>query len=151
MFTRSFVIIFLLASCSSVSNIETKIYFDNSFSNQNKFFLKSCLFGTKLQDLTFKNLSITNTTNNVNALGLEIDRTISLSFEVFFSDERNLEINENLTHPTNYLSSNMAIEEDRYLIESLFLKACNKIINSTTWLSQPWISLVKNHFLKNSL
>lgn len=118
-------------SCSNVPNLETKIYFDNSFSNQNKFNLKSCLLGTKLQELSLKNLSITNTTNNVNALGLEIDRTISLSFEVFFSDQSILEINESLSHPTNYLSSNMAIEEDRYLIESLFLKACNKIIDSS--------------------
>lgn len=131
MFTRSFFIIFLLVSCSNVPNLETKIYFDNSFSNQNKFNLKSCLLGTNLQELSLKNLTITNTTNNVNALGLEIDRTISLSFEVFFSDQSNLEINESLSHPTNYLSSNMAIEEDRYLIESLFLKACNKIIDSS--------------------
>lgn len=126
MFIRKSLLIFLLASCSNLQ-IGDNLNYDNSFTNNERFFLGSCLRGVNEQSLNFKNFTLSNLTGNVNSLGLEVDRTLVLSFQIETDDNRTLIINESISNPTNYLSSNMAAEEDKYLLDILLTRSCSKI------------------------
>ena len=126
MFIRKSLLIFLLASCSNLQ-IGDNLNFDNSFTNNERFLLGSCLRDVNEQSLYFKNFTLSNLTGNVNALGLEVDRTLVLSFQIETDDNRTLIIDESISSPTNYLSSNMAAEEDKYLLEILLARSCSQI------------------------
>ena len=126
MFIRKSLLIFLLASCSNLQ-IGDNLNFDNSFTNNERFLLGSCLRDVNEQSLNFKNFTLSNLTGNVNALGLEVDRTLVLSFQIETDDNRTLIIDESISSPTNYLSSNMAAEEDKYLLEILLARSCSQI------------------------
>ena len=126
MFIRKSLLIFLLASCSNLQ-IGDNLNFDNSFTNNERFLLGSCLRDVNEQSLNFKNFTLSNLTGNVNALGLEVDRTLVLSFQIETDDNRTLIIDESISNPTNYLSSNIAAEEDKYLLEILLARSCSKI------------------------
>lgn len=126
MFIRKSLLIFLLASCSNLQ-IGDNLNFDNSFTNNERFLLGSCLRDVNEQSLNFKNFTLSNLTGNVNALGLEVDRTLVLSFQIETDDNRTLIIDESISNPTNYLSSNMAAEEDKYLLDILLARSCSKI------------------------
>ena len=89
----------------------------------------SCLRDINNQSINFKNFTLNNLTGNVNSLGLEVDRTIVLSFQIETDDDRTLIIEESINNPTNYLTSNMAAEEDKYLTETLLTNSCLKIID----------------------
>ena len=52
-----------------------------------------------------------------------------LSFQIETDDNRTLIIDESISSPTNYLSSNIAAEEDKYLLELLLAKSCSQIID----------------------
>jgi hypothetical protein len=116
----------LLASCSNLQ-IGDNLNFDNSFTNNERFLLGSCLRDVNEQSLNFKNFTLSNLTGNVNALGLEVDRTLVLSFQIETDDNRTLIIDESISNPTNYLSSNIAAEEDKYLLDILLARSCSKI------------------------
>ena len=92
----------------------------------------SCLRDINKQSINFKNFTLNNLTGNVNSLGLEVDRTIVLSFQIETDDDRTLIIEESINNPTNYLTSNMAAEEDKYLTETLLTNSCLKIIDFAT-------------------
>ena len=126
MFIRKSLLIFLLASCSNLQ-IGDNLNFDNSFTNNERFLLGSCLRGSNKQSLNFKNFTFSNLTGNVNSLGLEVDRTLVLSFQIETDDNQTLIIDESISSPTNYLSSNMAAEEDKYLLEILLARSCSQI------------------------
>ena len=126
MFIRKSLLIFLLASCSNLQ-IGDNLNFDNSFTNNERFLLGSCLRDVNEQSLNFKNFTLSNLTGNVNSLGLEVDRTLVLSFQIETDDNRTLVIDESISSPTNYLSSNMAAEEDKYLLNILLARSCSKI------------------------
>ena len=126
MFIRKSLLIFLLASCSNLQ-IGDNLNFDNSFTNNERFLLGSCLRDVNEQSLNFKNFTLSNLTGNVNSLGLEVDRTLVLSFQIETDDNRTLIIDESISSPTNYLSSNMAAEEDKYLLEILLARSCSQI------------------------
>ena len=126
MFIRKSLLIFLLASCSNLQ-IGGNLNFDNSFTNNERFLLGSCLRDVNEQSLNFKNFTLSNLTGNVNSLGLEVDRTLVLSFQIETDDNRTLIIDESISSPTNYLSSNIAAEEDKYLLELLLARSCSKI------------------------
>lgn len=126
MFIRKSLLIFLLASCSNLQ-IGYNLNFDNSFTNNERFLLGSCLRDVNEQSLNFKNFTLSNLTGNVNALGLEVDRTLVLSFQIETDDNRTLIIDESISNPTNYLSSNIAAEEDKYLLDILLARSCSKI------------------------
>ena len=126
MFIRNSLLIFLLASCSNLQ-IGDNLNFDNSFTNNERFLLSSCLRDVNEQSLNFKNFTLSNLTGNVNSLGLEVDRTLVLSFQIETDDNRTLIIDESISSPTNYLSSNMAAEEDKYLLDLLLARSCSKI------------------------
>lgn len=128
MFTRNSLLILLLASCSNLQ-IGSNLNFDNSFTNNERFLLGSCLSDVNEQTLNFKNFTLRNLTGNVNSLGLEVDRTLLLSFQIEAIDNRTLIIQESISSPTNYLSSNMAAEEDKYLLEVLLAESCSQIID----------------------
>ena len=128
MYTRNSLLILLLASCSNLQ-IGNNLNFDNSFTNNERFFLGSCLRDINKQSINFKNFTLNNLTGNVNSLGLEVDRTIVLSFQIETDDDRTLIIEESINNPTNYLTSNMAAEEDKYLTETLLTNSCLKIID----------------------
>lgn len=128
MFTRNSLLILLLASCSNLQ-IGDNLNFDNSFTNNERFLLSSCLRGVNEQSLNFKDFTFSNLTGNVNSQGLEVDRTLVLSFYIETDDDRTLIIDESINSPTNYLSSNMAAEEDKYLLETLLAKSCSQIID----------------------
>ena len=126
MFIRKSLLIFLLASCSNLQ-IGDNLNFDNSFTNNERFLLGSCLRDVNEQSLNFKNFTLSNLTGNVNAAGLEVDRTLVLSFQIETDDNRTLIIDESISNPTNYLSSNIAAEEDKYLLDILLARSCSKI------------------------
>jgi hypothetical protein len=126
LFIRKSLLIFLLASCSNLQ-IGDNLNFDNSFTNNERFLLGSCLRDVNEQSLNFKNFTLSNLTRNVNALGLEVDRTLVLSFQIETDDNRTLIIDESISNPTNYLSSNIAAEEDKYLLDILLARSCSKI------------------------
>ena len=126
MFIRNSLLIFLLVSCSNLQ-IGDNLNFDNSFTNNERFLLGSCLRDVNEQSLNFKNFTFSNLTGNVNSLGLEVDRTLVLSFQIETDDNRTLIIDESISSPTNYLSSNMAAEEDKYLLEILLARSCSQI------------------------
>ena len=126
MFIRNSPLILLLASCTNMQ-IGDNLNFDNSFTNNERFLLGSCLRGSNKQSLNFKNFTFSNLTGNVNSLGLEVDRTLVLSFQIETDDNRTLIIDESISSPTNYLSSNMAAEEDKYLLEILLARSCSQI------------------------
>jgi len=126
LFIRNSLLIFLLASCSNLQ-IGDNLNFDNSFTNNERFLLGSCLRDVNEQSLNFKNFTLNNLTGNVNSLGLEVDRTLVLSFQIETYDNRTLVIDESISSPTNYLSSNMAAEEDKYLLNILLARSCSKI------------------------
>lgn len=126
MFIRKSLLIFLLASCSNLQ-IGDNLNFDNSFTNNERFLLGSCLRDVNEQSLNFKNFTLSNLTGNVNSLGLEVDQTLVLSFQIETDDNRTLIIDESISNPTNYLSSNMAAEEDKYLLDILLDRSCSKI------------------------
>ena len=128
MFTRNSLLILLLTSCSNLQ-IGDNLNFDNSFTNNERFLLGSCLRGVNEQSLNFKNFTLSNLTGNVNSQGLEVDRTLVLSFYIEVDDDRTLIIDESINSPTNYLSSNMAAEEDKFLLETLLAKSCSQIID----------------------
>ena len=128
MFTRNSLLILLLTSCSNLQ-IGDNLNFDNSFTNNERFLLGSCLRGVNEQSLNFKNFTLSNLTGNVNSQGLEVDRTLVLSFYIEVDDDRTLIIYESINSPTNYLSSNMAAEEDKFLLETLLAKSCSQIID----------------------
>jgi hypothetical protein len=126
LFIRKSLLIFLLASCSNLQ-IGDNLNFDNSFTNNERFLLGSCLRDVNEQSLNFKNFTLSNLTGNVNAVGLEVDRTLVLSFQIETDDNRTLIIDESISNPTNYLSSNIAAEEDKYLLDILLARSCSKI------------------------
>ena len=126
MFIRKSLLIFLLASCSNLQ-IGDNLNFDNSFTNNERFLLGSCLRDVNEQSLNFKNFTLSNLTGNVNSLGLEVDQTLVLSFQIETDDNRTLIIDESISNPTNYLSSNIAAEEDKYLLDILLARSCSKI------------------------
>jgi len=126
LFIRKSLLIFLLASCSNLQ-IGDNLNFDNSFTNNERFLLGSCLRDVNEQSLNFKNFTLSNLTGNVNSLGLEVDRTLVLSFQIETDDNRTLIIDESISNPTNYLSSNIAAEEDKYLLDILLARSCLKI------------------------
>ena len=126
MFIRKSLLIFLLASCSNLQ-IGDNLNFDNSFTNNERFLLGSCLRDVNEQSLNFKNFTLSNLTGNVNSLGLEVDRILVLSFQIETDDNRTLIIDESISNPTNYLSSNIAAEEDKYLLDILLARSCSKI------------------------
>ena len=128
MFTRNSLLILLLTSCSNLQ-IGDNLNFDNSFTNNERFLLGSCLRGVNEQSLNFKNFTLSNLTGNVNSQGLEVDRTLVLSFYIEVDDDRTLIIDESINSPTNYLSSNMTAEEDKFLLETLLAKSCSQIID----------------------
>ena len=86
----------------------------------------SCLRDINKQSINFKNFTLNNLTGNVNSLGLEVDRTIVLSFQIETDDDRILIIEESINNPTNYLTSNMAAEEDKYLLEIFLLNLAQR-------------------------
>ena len=126
MFIRNSLLILLLPSCTNLQ-IGDNLNFDNSFTNNERFLLGSCLRGSNKQSLNFKNFTFSNLTGNVNSLGLEVDRTLVLSFQIETDDNRTLIIDESISNPTNYLSSNIAAEEDKYLLEILLARSCSQI------------------------
>jgi len=128
LFTRNSLLILLLTSCSNLQ-IGDNLNFDNSFTNNERFLLGSCLRGVNEKSLNFKNFTLSNLTGNVNSQGLEVDRTLVLSFYIEVDDDRTLIIDESINSPTNYLSSNMAAEEDKFLLETLLDKSCSQIID----------------------
>ncbi|MDA0344688.1 MAG: hypothetical protein O3C54_01860 [Proteobacteria bacterium] len=128
MFTRNSLLILLLISCSNLQ-IGDNLNFDNSFTNNERFLLGSCLRDFNEQSLSFKNFTFINLTGNVNSLGLEVDQILTLSFQIDTVDNRTLVIEESISNPTNYLSSNVAAEEHKYLLETLLATSCLKIID----------------------
>ena len=128
MFIRNLPLILLVASCTNLQ-IGNNLNFDNSFTNNERFLLSSCLRDVNEQSLNFKNFTLSNLTGNVNSLGLEVDRTLVLSFQIETDDNRTLIIDESISSPTNYLSSNIAAEEDKYLLELLLARSCSQIID----------------------
>ena len=124
MFIRSFLLLIILSGCSSFQKIKGTVDFDGTFTNSDKFHFKKCL--SKI-DIDFKlyDLSVSGFAENITSEGLEFNTKINakLSAEIDGSEEV-LYMGSSKVNTTNYISSNMAEEENKRLRELLLDDFC---------------------------
>ena len=124
MFIRSFLLLIILSGCSSFQEIKSTIDFDGTFTNSDKFHFKKCL--SKI-DIDFKlyDLNVSGFAENITSEGLEFNTKViaKLSAEIDGSEEV-LYMESSKVNTTNYISSNMAEEENKRLRELLLDDFC---------------------------
>ena len=130
MFIRSFFLVIVLSGCSSFQKIKSTIDFDGTFTNSDKFHFKKCL--SKI-DIDFKlyDLSVSGFAENITSEGLEFNTKINakLSAEIDGSEEV-LYMESSKVNTTNYISSNMAEEENKRLRELLLDDFCGILLKN---------------------
>ena len=128
MFTRNLLLLIILSSCSIASIDTSKLDFDDSFSNSDKFQFNKCLRNTsekiKLNDLQFNYLA-----ENINSQGLEFNTRYILSLTMKTQNSDVIELDSKRLNTTNYISSNMADSEKKEIKKSLIADVC-KLINN---------------------
>ena len=128
MFTRNFLLLIILSSCSIASIDTSNLDFDDSFSNSDKFQFNKCLRNTsekiKLNDLQFNYLA-----ENINSQGLEFNTRYILSLTMKTQNSDVIELDSKRLNTTNYISSNMADSEKKEIKNSLISDVCELINN----------------------
>ena len=103
----------------------TTIKFDSSFSSSDKFFFTECLYGEgskyNLQNLTFKSVA-----ENITSEGLEFNTRYLGSMEYETGSESSL-LEAMRINTTNYISSNMAKEEQNRIKDNMLSEFCQTI------------------------
>ena len=131
MFTLRLILISIITGCASVDQRSYgDIIFDNSFTSQNKFILQTCLINSE-DNLYLSNLSFLSLSENINSIGLEFNSKISMAIDYRsnLQDEKTT-FRTDLESETNYISSNMAANQQREIIEEMLLKFCNYLSNT---------------------
>ena len=126
MFTLRLILIAITTGCASVDQRSYgDIIFDNSFDSQNKFILQTCLTNSE-DNLYLSNLSFLSLSENINSIGLEFNSKISMTidYKSNLQDEKTT-FRTDLESETNYISSNMAANQQQEIIEEMLLKFCN--------------------------
>ena len=126
MFTRNFIVLIFLSSCS-ITNIDTNnLDFDDSFSNTDKFQFNKCLSNTaeeiELRDLQFNYLA-----ENINSQGLEFNTRYVLSLTLKTQNSEDIKLDSMRINTTNYISSNMADSEKKEIKKLLISDVCKSI------------------------
>ena len=103
----------------------TTLKFDSSFSSSDKFFFTECLYGKNseysLQNLTFKSMA-----ENITSEGLEFNTRYLGSMEYEAGSDSFL-LETMRINTTNYISSNMAKEEQNRIKEDMLSEFCQII------------------------
>ncbi|MBH36784.1 MAG: hypothetical protein CMD89_02535 [Gammaproteobacteria bacterium] len=131
MFTLRLILIAITTGCASVDQRSYgDIIFDNSFDSQNKFILQTCLTNSE-DNLYLSNLSFLSLSENINSIGLEFNSKISMTidYKSNLQDEKTT-FRTDLESETNYISSNMAANQQQEIIEEMLLKFCNYLSNT---------------------
>ena len=131
MFTLRLILIAITTGCASVDQRSYgDIIFDNSFDSQNKFILQTCLTNSE-DNLYLSNLSFLSLSENINSIGLEFNSKISMTidYKSNLQDEKTT-FRTDLESETNYISSNMAANQQQEIIEAMLLKFCNYLSNT---------------------
>ena len=131
MFTLRLILIAITTGCASVDQKSYgDIIFDNSFNSQNKFILQTCLTNSE-DNLYLSNLSFLSLSENINSIGLEFNSKISMTidYKSNLQDEKTT-FRTDLESETNYISSNMAANQQQEIIEEMLLKFCNYLSNT---------------------
>lgn len=118
MFTLRLILISIITGCASVDQRSYgDIIFDNSFDSQNKFILQTCLTNSE-ENLYLSNLSFLSLSENINSIGLEFNSKISMTidYKSNLQDEKTT-FRTDLESETNYISSNMAANQQQEIIE----------------------------------
>lgn len=131
MFTLRLILIAITTGCASVDQRSYgDIIFDNSFDSQNKFILQTCLTNSE-DNLYLSNLSFLSLSENINSIGLEFNSKMSMTidYKSNLQDEKTT-FRTDLESETNYISSNMAANQQQEIIEAMLLKFCNYLSNT---------------------
>ena len=131
MFTLRLILIAITTGCASVDQRSYgDIIFDNSFDSQNKFILQTCLTNSE-DNLYLSNLSFLSLSENINSIGLEFNSKMSMTidYKSNLQDEKTT-FRTDLESETNYISSNMAANQQQEIIEEMLLKFCNYLSNT---------------------
>ncbi len=131
MFTLRLILIAITTGCASVDQRSYgDIIFDNSFDSQNKFILQTCLTNSE-DNLYLSNLSFLSLSENINSIGLEFNSKMSMTidYKSNLQDEK-ITFRTDLESETNYISSNMAANQQQEIIEEMLLKFCNYLSNT---------------------
>ena len=131
MFTLRLILIAITTGCASVDQRSYgDIIFDNSFDSQNKFILQTCLTNSE-DNLYLSNLSFLSLSENINSIGLEYNSKMSMTidYKSNLQDEKTT-FRTDLESETNYISSNMAANQQQEIIEEMLLKFCNYLSNT---------------------
>ena len=131
MFTLRLILIAITTGCASVDQRSYgDIIFDNSFDSQNKFILQTCLTNSE-DNLYLSNLSFLSLSENINSIGLEFNSKISMTidYKSNLQDEKTT-FRTDLESETNYISSNMAANQQQEIIAEMLLKFCNYLSNT---------------------
>ena len=130
MFIRNFILLLAISGCSSFQEIRSTIDFDGTLTNSDKFHFKKCL--SKV-DVSFKlyDLSVVGFAENITSEGLEFNTKINskLSAEIQGREEV-LFMESSKVNTTNYISSNMAEEENKRLREQLLDDFCSILLKN---------------------
>ncbi len=124
MFIRNFIFLIILSGCSSFQKIKGTVDFDGTFTNSDKFHFKKCLSEIDV-DFKLYDLSVAGFAENITSEGLEFNTKVNakLSAEIDGSEEV-LYMESSKVNTTNYISSNMAEEENKRLRELLLDDFC---------------------------
>ncbi len=130
MFIRSFLLLIFLSGCSAFQVIKSTIDFDGSFTNSDKFYFKKCL-SEVTANFSLYDLEISEFAENITSQGLEFNTRVNAKLtaeiegldEVFFMESSRI-------NTTNYISSNMAEEEDKMLRELMLGDFCKTLLEN---------------------
>lgn len=103
----------------------TTIKFDSSFSSSDKFFFTECLYG-KRSEYSLQNLTFMSMAENITSEGLEFNTRYLGSMEYKTGGESFL-LEAIRINTTNYISSNMAKEEQNRIKNDMLSEFCQTI------------------------
>lgn len=128
MFTRNLLILIILSSCSITGIDTSNLYFDDSFSNSDRFQFNKCLSNTN-KKFKLNNLEFNYSAENINSLGLEFNTRYFLSLTMNTQNSDDIELDSMRFNTTNYISSNMADSERKEIKNLLISDICKSMRN----------------------
>ena len=103
----------------------TTLKFDRSFSSSDKFFFTECLYG-KSSEYSLQNLTFKSVAENITSEGLEFNTRYLGSMEYEAGSDSFL-LETMRINTANYISSNMAKEEQNRIKEDMLSEFCQTI------------------------
>lgn len=103
----------------------TTIKFDSSFSSSDKFFFTECLYG-KSSEYSLQNLIFKSVAENITSEGLEFNTRYMGSMD-YKTGSKSFLLEAVRMNTTNYISSNMAKEEQNRIKDDMLSEFCETI------------------------